>query len=143
MHAFYLTLNYTSYTDPATDLVPDDDGDAHRGFLAELAHAVAHWDDTLIGYRVVDAQPVRRRRIVVRFITSPELSQVAAIAAAQRYLYDEGGLSGEFVYGVERRYVARVETDLVVWATDPDDAQQQAADAHGVRSVVRVGRADA
>ena len=142
MHAFYLTLDYTDVTDPHTGEPIRADDKALAQFCTELADAVDYWNDTLIGYRVVREQAARRR-LVVRFITSPELSQAAAIAAAQLHLYDEGGLSGSFVYGVEQSYVVRVETEITVWATDQGDAEEQAANAHGVHRVVRVARTNA
>lgn len=142
MHAFYLTFDYTDVTDPDTAEPIREDDKALAQFCSELADAIDYWDDTLIGYRIAQEQAARRR-LVVRFITSPELSQPEAIRAAQLHLYDAGGLSGTFVYGVERRYIARVETEITIWATDQGDAEEQAAATRGVRRVVRVDRTDA
>lgn len=142
MHAFYLTFDYTDVTDPDTGAPIREDDKALTQFCAELADAVDYWDDALIGYRIVREQAARRR-IVVRFITSPELSQAEAVAAAQQHLYDEGGLSGTFVYGAELRYVARVETEITVWAVSPEAAERTAAATPGIRRVVRVDRSDA
>jgi|GEM_PF-5679199 len=133
MHSFYLTFDYSDLTD-ADDSILDDTG-ASNLFIAELTRAAGNWDD-LIGFK-----PVRwsesRRRCVVRLVTVGELAQADAVDAAQRYLYDIGWLRGSFVYGAERAYRVRVETEITVYAVDEDTARGVAEATTGVHSVIR------
>jgi len=134
MHSFYLTFDYTDTTDADGEPI-ESDSTAWRLFLAELGRAVACWDD------VIGFMPVRwfesRRRCVVRFTVPAELPQAEAVDAAQRYLYDIGWLHGSFVYGAERAYRVRVETEVLVYAVDEDTARGVAEATTGVHSVIR------
>jgi hypothetical protein len=134
MHSFYLTFDYSDTTDANCEPIESDRA-ASCQFLAELGHAVACWDD------VIGFMPVRwfesRRRCVVRFVTAGALTQADAVDAAQRYLFDEGGMLGEFVYGAERAYRMRVETEVTVYAVDEDTARGVAEATTGVHSVIR------
>lgn len=138
MHTVYITFNYTGITDPDT-CEELSDTPARVQFRTELAEAMEHYGDDLVGWRVCSWHD--NRLCVVALTLTSDMSPAERVEQIQTVLYDEGGLSGEFNIGRMLPYIVQHIVSEVVWAVSETHAREQAE--HRYDRVANVYVADA
>lgn len=138
MHTVYITFDYTGISDPDTCEELQGRPATHQ-FRTELAEAMEHYGDDLVGWRVCSWHD-DCRCVVALTLTSDMTSNERAVHI-QTVLYDEGGLSGEFIIGRMLPYIVQHIVSEVVWAVSETHAREQAE--HRYDRVANVYVADA
>ncbi len=128
MHKHLVTFDYSSITDPEGNEFSDERQAADQ-FVAELSYpgAFAGWDD-LVGYRLLDRDPVRRRWVVQFVVESAD--EETFCRDIQKWLFDENGMSGFYVIGRERPFMVTVAVEyhatVVAYGRNASEAEDNA-----------------
>ena len=113
MNKYLVTFDYSSITHPETGEEFRDEREAADQFVAEISHAraFAGWDD-LVGYRLLD-RDVARRRWVVSFVVE-RADEETFCRDIQRWMFDENGMSGDYLIGRERPFMVTIAVEYHV-----------------------------
>lgn len=130
MQLHYVTFNFTGISDPQTGGYLEGDKAANQ-FYEDFEAATRHAPESVVGIKVVRTHTSEKVKFaVVRFVVEDDVTEATLCEFVQTYLFDEGGLDGDFYMGgrtpfnVERQ---RKDTDtVVVWARDSAEANDLA-----------------
>jgi hypothetical protein len=128
MNKYFVTFDYSSITDPEGNEFSDE-REAADQFVAEISHAraFAGWDD-LVGYRLLD-RDVARRRWVVSFVVE-SADEETFCRDIQKWLFDENGMSGNYIIGREIPFMVTVRVEyhvtVIEYARSASEAEENA-----------------
>lgn len=130
MNKYLVTFDYSSITHPETGEEFSDEREAADQFVAEISHAraFAGWDD-LVGYRLLDRDPARRRWVVQFVVESAD--EETFCRDIQKWLFDENGMSGNCVIGRESPFMVTVAVEyhvtVVAYGRNASEAEEKAS----------------
>ena len=128
MNKYFVTFDDSSITDPEGNEFSDE-REAADQFVAEISHAraFAGWDD-LVGYRLLD-RDVARRRWVVSFVVE-SADEETFCRDIQRWMFDENGMSGDYLIGRERPFMVTIAVEyhvtVVAYGRNAGEAEENA-----------------
>ena len=130
MNKYLVTFDYSSITHPETGEEFSDEREAADQFVAELSAAMQYryWDD-LAGYLPLD-RDVARRRWVVQFVVE-SADEETFDRDIQKWLFDENGMSGNYVIGRESPFMVTIAVEyhvtVAAYGRNASEAEEKAS----------------
>lgn len=128
MNKYLVTFDYSSITAPEGNQFSDE-REAADQFVAEISRSRAFdgWDD-LVGYRLLDRDAARRRWVVQFVVESAD--EETFCRDIQRWMFDENGMSGDYLIGRERPFMVTVAVEyhltVAAYGRDAGEAEENA-----------------